>query len=329
MTVEHVPDETPRSSPPDHPASGFAEASGRRRHYDVFYGLAPLPEDDGRPCAIVLGNCQAESVRVLLGDGPAASVRTVRVPPVFEMGAEDLPHLTRLLGHVDILVAQPVREGYRGLPLGTAQVSRLLSERARVVRIPPLRYAGLYPRHVIVRSGPAGEAGDPPLAPYHDLATASMAAGRGAIDRVARDGVRTIAEESIAELERREREHDTVLASDLLLPAGVEAAHTLNHPGNPVLVGMVRRVQARLGLPADAADPGRTLLRSIYAPVLPETCRALGLPAGAAREGWSIDGGPVSDEAVREAHLGWYAEHPGLAAHVLEVRARTVALLHG
>ena len=311
------------------PESSAEAASPRRRHYGAFYGLEPLPEDDGRPLVIVLGNCQAESTRVLLGERPDASLRSVRVPPVFELVEGDLPHLARLLRHVDVLVTQPVRDDYRGLPLGTAQVARGLRAGARIVRIPPLRYAGLYPRHVIVRSGPAGEAGDPPVAPYHDLATALLAAGRGRLTGVPEDGVRAIARESVAQVELRERRHDTVRASDLLVPAGVEAAHTINHPGNPVLVGMARRVQERLGLPVDAADPGRTLLRSILAPVLPETCRALRLPEEDVREAWTIHGRAVPEEEIRERHLAWYAEHPGLAEHVLDARAQTLRHLQG
>ncbi|WP_169316278.1 WcbI family polysaccharide biosynthesis putative acetyltransferase [Mobilicoccus pelagius] len=319
----------PASSAAGGGAAAREAASPRRLHYGAFYGLELLPEDDGRPLAIVLGNCQAESIRVLLGDGPAAATRSVRVPPVFELAEDDLPHLARLLAEVDVLVAQPVRDDYRGLPLGTAQVARGLPDGARVVRIPPLRYAGLYPRHVIVRSGPAGEAGDPPVAPYHDLATAALAAGRAPLGPVPEVGVRAIAAESVAQVELRERRHDTVVASDLLVPAGVDAAHTINHPGNTVLLGLAARVLDHLALSGEVVDPGRTLLRSILAPVLPETCRALGLPTDAAREAWSINGTTVADEEIRDRHLDWYAAHPGLAEHVLDARADTLAHLGG
>ena len=37
----------------------------RRQHYSEFYGLAPLPESYG----VVLGNCQAESLRMVM-DAP-------------------------------------------------------------------------------------------------------------------------------------------------------------------------------------------------------------------------------------------------------------------
>lgn len=330
MTSVPVSPPPPSPHPPgEAPEAGFDSASPRRRHYGVFYGLDPIPSDDGRPLAIVLGNCQAESVRVLLGDAPTSALRTVRVPPVFELVEDDLAHLARLLDHVDVLVTQPVRGDYRGLPLGTAQIVRGLREGARVVGIPPLRYAGLYPRHVIVRSGPAGEAGDPPVAPYHDLSTASIAAGHGPIGELPEAGIREIARESVAEVELRERRHDTVVASDLIVPAGVDAAHTINHPGNTVLVGMVRRIQERLGVPADASDPGRVLLRSVHAPLLSETCRALDLPEDARRETWTINDDPVPDEEIREHHLAWYAAHPGLAEHVLTARAQTVRHLRG
>lgn len=323
----------PRSTTPSAADAPIAPVeAARRRHYGAFYGLDPLPEDDGRPLAIVLGNCQAESLRVLLGEDRQASLRTVRVPPVFELTADDLPHLARLLDRVDVLVSQPVRADYRDLPIGTAQIMAGLRGSARLVLVPPLRYAGLYPRHVIVRSGPAGDAGDPPLAPYHDLATALIAAGESdafvrVVSHPSAVGIRAVARTSIAEVERRERRHGTVVASDLIAPAGADAAHTINHPGNTVLIGLARRVQQRLGLPAEAADPGRTLLRSIHAPLTEGVCAALDLPNAAVRMGWTIDGRAVPDEAIRDAHLAWYAHHPGLAEHVLAARAEALAQL--
>ena len=99
---------SPVAPPPPSPAVDPGEAArGRRLHYGEFYGLRPLPPDDGRPLVVVHGNCQAESLRVLL----AGSLRSVRVPPVHELERDDLPHLRRTLAHASVLLSQPVRPG--------------------------------------------------------------------------------------------------------------------------------------------------------------------------------------------------------------------------
>ena len=47
----------------------------------------------------------------------------------------------------------------------------------------------------------------------------------------------------LTELARRERQHGAIPVSDLLRPAGIDAGHTVNHPGNTVLVGLARRIE--------------------------------------------------------------------------------------
>ena len=150
---------SPVAPPTPSPAADPGEAArGRRLHYGEFYGLRPLPPDDGRPLVVVHGNCQAESLRVLL----AGSMRSVRMPPVHELERSDLPHLRRTLAHASGLVSQPVRPDYRELPLGTAQVTAALPPGAQTVLFPVMRYAGLFPFQAIVRS----PVGDPPVAPF-------------------------------------------------------------------------------------------------------------------------------------------------------------------
>jgi hypothetical protein len=295
--------------------------TGRRQHYAHFYGLLPLPRD-GRPLLVVHGNCQAESLRVLL-DGDASPVRTVRVPPVHELTTEDLPHLDRLLAEIDVLVSQPVRDGYRGLPLGTAEVLARAGRRPRSVVVPIVRWAALHPFQVIVRT----PAGDPPLVPYSDLRTLTLAAGRPALPEMpSADAVRAVRALSVRELLAREQRHGSVGVVDLLHAAGAAAAHTVNHPGNGVLAGVARRVLDAAGSPAEPTDPGRTLLDSVHTPVLPEVLAALGLTGGA-RDDWLVEGRRIPDAVVREAQLRWYADHPGVAEAGLERHAEAAAVL--
>lgn len=314
------------------------DVPGRRLHYGEFYGLREVPQDS-RPLLVVHGNCQAESLRVLVGDGPGAPVRTVRVPPVHELEADDLPHLDALLAQVDVLVSQPVAGGYRGLPLGTAEVASRAARTglagsaggggggAHLVVVPVLRWAALHPFQVVVRSPGAGE---PPLVPYHDLRTLALAAGAPALREVpSAAAARAVRDRSVGELRSREQRHGSLPVVDLLTGAGARATHTVNHPGNEVLLGLARRVLEAAGLPGDVSDPGRTLLDSVHAPVLPEVLDALGLgdELGAAHPDWLVHGRQLDDGEVREAHLRWYAEHPEVAGAGLTRHAAAAAAL--
>ncbi len=302
--------------------AGTSPDQGRREHYGEFYGLRPLP-DDGRPLLLVHGNCQAEAMRVLLAG--VGEHRTVRVPPVHELEADDLPHLDRTLAATTVLVTQPVRTDYRDLPLGTAQVADRLAPGAVVVVVPAIRYAGLFPFQAIVR---APGVGDPPVVPYHDLRTlAEAATGTRPGAAVRAQAVREVARASVDELARREQRHGAVVVSDLLVPAGAGAVHTVNHPGNEVLRGMAGRVLTRLGHDVAVPDPGRTLLDSVHTPLHADVLEALGLDAGAVRADWQVGGQVVEDGAVREAQLRFYAEHPQLVPAGLERHRDTMALL--
>ncbi|MEZ0491794.1 WcbI family polysaccharide biosynthesis putative acetyltransferase [Kineococcus sp. TBRC 1896] len=300
--------------------------TGRQQHYAHFFGLEPLssPERDGRPLVLVHGNCQAESLRVLLAGDGSTPVRTVRVPPVHELTAQDLPRLQRVLDEVDVLVSQPVREGYRDLPLGTAELLGRAPRRPRLVVVPVLRWAALHPFQVIVRSPGAGE---PPVVPYHDLRTLTVAAGRPELPAVpSARAVRAVRDLSARELVARQERHGALPVVDLFEAAGAEATRTVNHPGNPVLRGLAERVLAAAGLVGEVADPGRTLLDSVHAPVLPEVLDALGIP-GPGRPDWRVHGRVRSEADVRAAHLRWYAEHPGVAEAGLARHAEAAAEL--
>lgn len=285
----------------------MSDDEGRRRHYGLFYGLEPLPED-GRPVLAVYGNCQAEALRVVLETSGA--VAGVRMPPVHELEPDDLPHLHRLLDRVDLLVVQMIGDDYRGMPLGTAQVCARLGDEAQVARVGNYFFELLYPWQVLVRHED-DEVVDPPLLPYHDVRRLGEAAGWTGPWELPSEGVREVAQGSVAELRRRERKDDLLPVSDLAQQAGAAAGWTVDHPGNEVLLGLGRRVLERfeVGDPAAVSDPGRVLLSSVISPLRPEVLDTLGLE-GEARPGWRVGGDDVSDEEVGEAHREFYAAHP-------------------
>lgn len=302
-----------RPAPPTDP-------DARTRHFGAFYGLDETASDG--PVVLVIGNCQAESLRVMLDAG---DLTTVRLPAVHELTEADLPYLAHWLSSTDALVSQPVRDDYRSLPLGTRQLAGLLPARGRVVRIPVVRFAGLYPTHAIVRP-PSDPGAVPPVVEYHDLRILVEAAGLPALPALDTTRVRAMAALSLDQLTRRERGHDTVVLSDLFATPSFAIMRTLNHPGNPVWTVAAQRVREALGWRERIVDPGRPLLDSVHAPreeTVVETWRTGEEPTTF----WTVGGERIEADEVREAHLRWYAAHPGAVKAGLTRHADALAVL--
>lgn len=298
---------------------------GRRAHYGEFYGLTDLPD---APIFMVHGNCQAESLRVLLHAAGEGRWHGVRVPPVHELLAEDLPHLRRLLARCSTVVTQPVASGYRGLPLGTDDILALAPVTTRVVKFPVMRWTALMPTLAIVR---APGVTDPPVAPYHDLRTLVAAAqGRKTVrpEPVSPRAVLVSRDESLRQLRVRQEAHGTVDAASIFRSAGANAAHVINHPSNRVLIDVARAILAELGEPGEVTDPGRVLLGGIRAPVHSSTLKALGYRSedleGGPREDWIIGGERVSEADVAAEHLAWYARFPRVVAAGMKRHERLI-----
>lgn len=302
------------------------ESQGRREHYGQFYGLHAAEQPD-LPLLVVYGNCQAEATRVLLDSAANGRWRTLRMPPVHELEAADLPHLRAVLATTSYLVAQPVADGYRDLPLGTQEIARELPPDARIARFPSVYWAALFPTQVIVR---VPNAGDPPVVPYHDLRVLTAAANNAAVSftPVPADGVRAVRDDSLAQLRQRQQHHETIDVATILEHAGAETTWVVNHPQNHVLLRGSEAILASLGLSGDVTDPGRVLLGELRTPVYAETLDALGIE-GTPRPQWTIRGQPVSEQEVADQQLHWYREHPeaigiGLQRHA--ELARTLRL---
>lgn len=306
---------------------------GRIRHYGDFYGLSDGSPDAAGPLWVVMGNCQAEALRHALDAVPDRPYRTVRVPPVHELAAEDLPHLRELLRRTAVLLSQPIRADYRDLPLGTAQLAAELPTSATLLRWPVIRYAGLYPFQVIVRR-PADRSIVPPAVPYHDLRTIVAALdGRGPDDpwdvHVEPERLRAVAAASIATLAERERRDTDVGVSDVLGPAGVDAAHAINHPGNTVFAELARRILGELDVPARLADSNlgsAPLLGSVFVPLERRVLDALGL-AGTARTRWLFQGESIDPEWVHRVQMTWYQDNPDFLGLAVERHRTTFDLL--
>jgi hypothetical protein len=293
------------------------DVDGRSRHYAEFYGLADLPADG---FGVAAGNCQAESLRLFLDGG---DMPWIRMPAIHELVASDIPHLNRLLGHTAVLVSQPIQDDYHGLPIGTRNLVEALRPGSQTVIVPVIRFAGLYPTHVLIRP-PANPGLTPPIVAYHDLRTLAEAADRlhgraTPLRAVTPASARAVGEQSLQELRSRELRHRTVMVSDLFEQPTFGQMRTINHPGNRVWTALAARVQSALGHSPHTVDPGREVLNNVHAPRAAEVIEAYDM-AAASTTGWTVDGTPVPDEDVRNAHLRWYEQHPevidaGIARH--------------
>ncbi|MEU0496100.1 WcbI family polysaccharide biosynthesis putative acetyltransferase [Mycobacterium sp. NPDC006124] len=306
------------------------QPSPRTRHYGDFYRVDPTRDDESRPLWVVVGNCQAEALRLVLDGVPDRPYSTVRMPPVHELEPADLPPLRDLLARAEVLVCQPIRDGYRDLPLGTAELAARLPRSARVIRWPVIRYAGLHPFQAIVRR-PSDRSVVPPVVPYHDLRTVVAARDGLTADEewdveVADSAFVAVAEASEAELARREGLQCDVAVSDVLGRSGADAAHTVNHPGNGVLVELGRRVLAALDVTATVPTPPHTLLGSAIAPLESRVLTARGIVAPG-RADWWFDGSEISPQDVHRTQLRWYQDNPDFVELAIARHAHTLDLL--
>ncbi|GAC01513.1 hypothetical protein GONAM_28_00150 [Gordonia namibiensis NBRC 108229] len=305
-----------------------APVDGRTRHYGEFYGVTDAPVSDDRGLLVVWGNCQAEALRIVLSSSPDLPFRTVRVPPVHEIESTDLARVEHLIRRAAIVVSQPVRSGYRGFPIGTSDLADLAPS-ASVIVWPVIRYGGLFPFQVIARH-PAQPSAVPAAVPYHDLRTVlAVVAGRDGFGEwdvdVDADRIREAAKWSVGQLEARERRHCDVGISDVLLDLGADAAHTINHPGNRVLLTLGGRILDSLGASAPV-PPSRDLLGNIRAPLEQRVIDALGIDASP-RTSWDVNGTALTEDDVRRRQMLWYADHPEFIDAVLGRYADLIEIL--
>ena len=293
----------------------------------------PLRRRDKAPIALVYGNCQAEALRRILLSHPgfAGAYHLLRVPAVHETTRRELHLIEKLLPRVDVLIAQPVSDGYRGMGLGTNELRARLRPDARVVRWPVAYFEGLYPFQVYVNRLGSAVGASAPITDYHDLRLLFAARNGWDAARTTRwltdtdvdpEWVRRRADGSLWELRTREAGFEATL-SELLSSRLTTGFYTINHPVNELVTGLAQQVLTHLGVP----DPDlvlasrQTYLDHLRAPREPGIVTALGgVPDPAEPQTWRTRDGEFSIAQVVEAHLALYATDPdllraGLARH--------------
>ena len=297
-----------------------------------------------RPLCLVYGNCQAEPIRALLArSGPfTQQYQTVAIPAVHEVGARGVRTLQRLARMAALIVAQPIKAGYRGLPVGTQEMAALAPAGCRVVRFPALYYDALYPFQVIVHVGsPRVErkAISAPVTIYHDLRNLCAAAkglrGENALRWIGEfrppAGAIGIAATQATELIRRHDRCSDISAFDVVVgrdSSPQPSFFTVNHSAHSVLRHIAEALHSLLGLtpPVDAGRDDTEPLGTFRTPREQPVIEALGLGCEPQPD-WVIRGRRVRASEVARRQLAWYSERPDLVRAALHEHADRIALL--
>jgi hypothetical protein len=242
----------------------------------------------------------------------------------------------RVLPKVSLLIGQEVRSGYRGLALGTDQISALLPKRAMVIKWPALYWDGIFPFVSYVHIRPR-QSIDAPITTYHDLRLLVSAHRGRSVDETVKflahyeipsDGLDFVLLQASRFLADREERCDIHMMDYLRRPdIEARAFHVVNHPMRFVLERVASDVHKLLGLAysglkADEWEP----LGDNRAPVESAVLRRRSLE-GNIHEDWIVSGRSWSQAEIARAHLGWYAVNKeAVAVGVAEHRNRLIAL---
>lgn len=283
---------------------------------------------DVRPLWVLHGGPQIDPVRRLLNTNLDAPYIAVSTTCVDRATPADLGPMMRLINQADALITEPLPAGYRGLPVGLDDLIDRLRPGVPVVTIPRIAYAGLHPFHV--GRDPLAGLPDPPLVPYHDLRTAAVASGHMTTEQAwesypSAQFIREFAAWQLLRMRRTEATADIGVAG-LVRGAGMEAVHTVDRPGNVLLVEIAEGIQACLDAESTAIDPGLPLLGQCTGPVEAPVAGALGLGLPAV-DTWSMNGHKVARTDIHVAHLRWYAKHPEVLKAVTAAESNRMGLL--
>jgi hypothetical protein len=290
-----------------------------------------------RQLCLVYGNCQAEPIRALLASSAEFADRyeAVRLPAVHEIRAFHAGRFQSIIRAASIIVAQPIKDGYRGLPLGTNQVLAFARRDCTVIRFQALHYDALYPfQFNLLGDDLLGIAA--PITVYHDLRTLCAAAKGLSADAAVRwvsqyrppeAALHAAAEQAAALIRGRESTTDIPVIDWIIAPAKASAPSffTVNHPSRLVLQRIAHGVHDILGLTAASDACGeREPLGDYRTPLEQSVIDALGLASEPAR-GWIIKGKRVSTAHIVRRHLNWYRRRPDLVQAGIEAHAERIA----
>jgi hypothetical protein len=279
--------------------------------------------------AVVIGNCQAKALELMLttNDAFASRFELRSFPAVHEIPDAMVPQLHAAVADAALVVPQRVAEGYRdGIGLGTETLARIAGT-ASVLRWPSVFWAGYVPDLFYMRDAGGAPVVDGPF-DYHDrVILDAYADGLGVRETCERladpeqpSDAASWAEQATAELQIRGEGCEIHVASFIAERFREELLFfTMNHPSNRLVAHMAAQIVEQLGLPG-SVDPVRLgpdeLLGSTFYPLHANHVRALRLRFGATCAAGAVNfkiRGVVCEapDAVGR-FFDYYAAHPQL-----------------
>jgi hypothetical protein len=279
---------------------------------------------------VVVGNCQAKALEIVLATNEAFSDRFAftSFPPVHEIPEAMVPELHEAVATADVAVLQRIDEGYRdGLGLGTDTLARLAAT-ATVVRWPSLYWAGYVPDLFYLRDVSGQLVTDGPF-DYHDRAI--LSAYQGGLDvaftcRLLEDPERPSnaeawAANATAELAIRGQDCDIHVASFIETQFRKRFLFfTMNHPTNRLLGFVAQQIIDLMGVPGyvDHKRVPNEVLGSTFYPLHANHTRALGLTFGsefqAGNAPFKIRDVTYQPQDAIGAFFQYYEENPQLVS---------------
>lgn len=281
----------------------------------------------GRDTAIVVGNCQAGALGIMLRahDDFRRRFDLVEFPAVHELAQEDIPPLHEAVSRAKVAILQRVDESYRGLGVGTDTLARL-ADGATVIRWPSVFWSGYFPDLFYMRDSSGSPVVDGQF-DYHDrVILESYAAGMSPIEvctRLADADVLSHAERTVElatkELASRSRGCD-VQMHDFIAEHFRQRLlfFTMNHPTNALIAFLAQQIITLIGL-ARSASPSLVsdeILGPTFYPLHANHVRTLKLKFGhevsAGNIAFKIRGVEHAPAEAVRAFFDYYRAHPEL-----------------
>ncbi len=239
--------------------------------------------------AVVVGNCQATALEMMLSTNDAFTNRFefVSFPPVHEIPEAMVSDLHDAVAEAAVVIPQRVDDRYRdGLGLGTETLAKI-ARTDTVLRWPSVYWAGYFPDLFYLRNAEGQPVIDGPF-DYHDYSILqSYAAGRDIAstcklleDPEHPSNARAWAAKATAELDIRGQGCDIHVASFIASGFRDELLFfTMNHPANRLLGFMAQQILDLIGVPGGVDHrriPNEILGSTLY-PIHANDVRSLGL----------------------------------------------------
>jgi len=258
---------------------------------------------------VVTGNCQSTALSRLLAAllGSKGLKHEITTWPELHLIQEnELPDLTSTLNSADLLLAMPVGDNYRGMPLGTSQLAEQCRPACQVTVYPNLYFKGYHPNYDYIRDIEGNHItarthsvyGQNPFGDYHDQcafafffsACPSLSAAVSQYNHFLEEIHEELASahqkvliETLSEMRRRE--HSCTFSLSDFIATGYKKErlfHSFNHPANALLLKVAQYAMESVDAgfspshePAYETLP--ELLLHPQLPILPTVASAIGL----------------------------------------------------